>query len=495
MATLCCLGFQIGVALAADSTPTPTQNEIQLLSQRTQALEAELQRVQHQVARLRRPPSANPNSTAADQTTHQNVVTASHPFFIIGTPVISSPYIGINSEYNASDLVVNQPYVNEDLYLLQQRKQIYHYLIENCQPFPRTPVVNLSGKIESQIFHTNHFGNFQSNAATDIDLTGIELDTEVLVNQWVTGLMAFVYDNAPPMERSARRIDNSNVFLERGFLTIGNLAEFPLYATIGQFYVPFGQYSSSMISDPFTKTLGRTKTRALTLGFSKQINCENNVNVSAFVFRGPSRTSLENNGLRNYGANVDYLFTKPKWSVDIAGSYIRSIADSAGMQHNGNSGIDNFAGFATRNATELLNPVPGIDTRGTVSVGAVSVTAEYVTASRSFAPSVLSFNNQGAKPAAFHTEAAYKLDVLKKPSAIIIGYDQSKDGLALLLPKKRYVATLSTSIWKDTIESLEFRHDIDYNATDVATGQTGFNAIQGTGKSGNTVTLQVGLYF
>lgn len=488
------LSLQGNVALANETVQSASDMQLHKLAQRTKILESELQRVQNQVASLRRQPNLITNSN--EIVTHENLVSSMHPFFIIGTPVISSPYIGINSDYNASDLVVNQPYVNEDLFLLQQRKQIYNYLIQNCIPFANTPVVNLSGKVESQIFHTSHFGNFQHNSATDIDLTGIELDTEVLVNQWVTGLIAFVYDNSPP-SMSPRRIDNSHVFLGRGFLTVGNLARFPVYGTIGQFYVPFGQYSSAMISDPFTKTLGRTKARAIEFGFSKQFNSENNLNLAAFVFRGPSRTSIENNGLRNYGANAEYIFTQPKWNVDIAASYIRSLADALGMQHNGNTGLGNFEGFATDNETEILNPVPGLDARGTVSVGDISWTAEYVTASRSFSQSVLSFNGQGAKPVAFHTEAAYKFNVLDKPSAFIIGYDQSKDALAILLPKRRYIATVSTSIWKDTIESLEFRHDIDYSATDVAVGQSTqlFNPINGTGKSGNTITLQVGLYF
>jgi hypothetical protein len=498
MVGVCWLSFQSNVALANEITQTSNDKEIKRLSQRTQVLESELQRVQNQVATLRRQSNQSAISsteTTAETAAHQSLVTSLHPFFIIGTPVISSPYIGINSEYNASDLVVNQPYVNEDLNLLQQRKQIYNYLQQHGHAFSDTPIVNLSGKIESQIFHTNHFNNFQNNSATDIDLTGIELDTEILVNQWVTGLIAFVYDNTPPTDMSPRRIDNSRVLLERGFLTIGNLAKFPLYATMGQFYVPFGQYSSAMISDPFTKILGRTKARALTLGFSKQFNEENDLNLSAFIFRGPSRTSIDNNGLRNYGANAEYIFTKPKWNLDIAGSYIRNIADSVGMQHNGNTGINNFSGFATDNNTEILNPVPGLDARGTLSIEAFSLTGEYVTASRSFSQSVLSFDNQGAKPSAFHAEAAYKFNVLEKPSAIIIGYDQSKDALGLLIPKKRYIATISTSVWKDTIESLEFRHDIDYSITDVATGQSGFNPINGTGRSGNTITLQIGLYF
>jgi hypothetical protein len=496
MLSVCWLGLQENVAIADEVTQSSKNSETRRLAQRTQVLESELQRVQNQVAILSRQSGSNKDSLN-EAAPYQNLVTSLHPFFIIGTPVISSPFIGINSEYNASDLVVNQPYVNEDLYLLQQRKQIYNYLQKSGRALSSTPVVNLSGKIESQIYHTSYFGNFQNNSATDIDLTGVELDTEILVNPWVTGLIAFVYDNAPSADMSPRRIDNSRVFLERGFLTIGNLAKFPLYATMGQFYVSFGQYSSAMISDPLTKILGRTKARALALGFSKQINNENNLNLSAFVFRGPSRNSLDNNGMRNYGGNAEYIFTKPKWNIDVAGSYIRSIADSIGMQENGNNGLNNFKGFATNNNTEVLNPVPGLDARGTLSIQAFSITGEYVTASRTFSQSVLSFDNQGAKPSAFHTEAQYKFSVLEKPSAVIIGYDQSKDALGLLIPKKRYIATVSTSIWKDTIESLEFRHDIDYSSTDIAYGQSalGLNPINGTGKSGNTLTLQVGLFF
>lgn len=494
-ASVCWLGLQGNVALAADQSTNNSQL-VKKLAKRTQVLESQLQHLQGQVATLKR---KQPRRSDAEVSGLNVVADPAHPTFIIGTPVISSPYIGINSEYNASDLVVNQPYVNEDLYLLQQRKQLWNYLHKHTNfPSPNTPIVNLSGKIEAQVIHGNYLGNFQNGSVTDVDLTGIELDTEILVNKWVTGLIAFVYDNSG-RNTAPRRIDNSNVFLERGFLTVGNLAEFPVYGTIGQFYVPFGQYSSAMVSDPFTKTLGRTKARAIALGFSKQFNAENNLNLAAFGFGGPTRTSLQNNSFDNYGANIDYTFTKPHWSLDLAGSYIRNIADSFGMQHNGNSGTNTFNGFATNENTEVLNPVAGLDARGTLGVGPFSLTAEYVTAASAFSASNLSFgtanNLQGAKPSAFHTEAAYKFNAWDKPSAFIVGYDQSKDALALLIPKKRYIATASTSIWKDTIESIEFRHDIDYSKTDVATGQTGFAPINGTGKSGNTVTLQIGLYF
>ena len=38
----------------------------------------------------------------------------------------------------------------------------------------------------------------------------------------------------------------------------------------------------------------------------------------------------------------------------------------------------------------------------------------------------------------------------------------SKDALALGMPAQRWSAVLNTSIWRNTLESLEFRHDINY---------------------------------
>jgi len=499
------LGLQKNIALAAVQTKSDDQSTsddqfFKKLVRRTQVLESQLRHLKSQVTYLQRQQSRKTQVTkvTASSTEIDIVADPNRPVFIIGTPVISSPYIGINSEYNASDLVVNQPYINEDLYLLQQRRQLRNYLYkQNKFPEMNTPIVNLSGKIEAQIIHGNQFGNLR-RSMTDIDLTGIELDTEVLVNSWVTGLIAFMYDNGPP-HTSPRRIDNSRLALERGFLTIGKLDRLPLYSTIGQFYVPFGQYSSAMISNAFTKTLGRTKARAIALGFSTQLNSENNLNLAAFVFRGPSKTSDGNRGLHNYGGNVSYTFSKQKWNLNLAASYIRNITDSVGMQHNGNIDASNgFSGFATNEQTEILNPVAGIDTRGTLSVEPVSLVVEYVTAASPFSVSTLSFGTQnnlrGAKPEAFHTELAYKFSAWKKPSGLAVSYDQSKDALALLIPKKRYSMTASTSIWKDTIESIEFRHDVDYSATDVSVGQR-LTPIIGTGQSANTVTFQIGLYF
>ena len=58
----------------------------------------------------------------------------------------------------------------------------------------------------------------------------------------------------------------------------------PLYLTAGQFYMPFGRYSSAMVSDPYTKVLGRTLARGIELGYTQQST--NSFHAEVYGFQG-----------------------------------------------------------------------------------------------------------------------------------------------------------------------------------------------------------------
>ena len=75
---------------------------------------------------------------------------------------------------------------------------------------------------------------------------------------------------------------------------------------------------------------------------------------------------------------------------------------------------------------------------------------------------------------------------------------QTKEALALNLPKQSYGAVISTSLVKDTNEAIEFRQDKNYGTADTATGRgqgTAAGAISGIGKSNSTITARIGIYF
>lgn len=418
------------------------------------------------------------------------------PLLLGGTPVIISPYLGQRTAFDASDLLVNVLDANIDREILQERQKIENAYTKAGEPIPQNSLVDLSGAVEGQVF-TN--GPYAGSRSSDIDLTKARIDILAEVNKWSTGFLSIDYDNTPTT--FGPRESNSRLFLNKGFITIGSLNNLAYYGTIGQYFLPFGEYLSYLLSSPFTQMLGQTKARAITLGFDRPFGGTGNTQAfagSIFGFRGISGPGPNSpNRINGVGADLDYLLTPDPWNVDLGVSYINNIAGSNGMQNVGalNGATVGFPGFGQAPGGESLShQVPGVSVHTMVGYGAYSVIAEYISATKEFAYSNLFFNSHGAKPEAFHIELVRTFSIFDRPSNVVVGYDASRQALALLIPQQRYIAGFNISIWKDTIESLEYRHDINYAASNIAGGQ-GFSANAGSGHTSDTATAQIGVYF
>ncbi len=127
------------------------------------------------------------------------------------------------------------------------------------------PIIAISGKTEPMAVFDNSFQGLMNG---DLNLGSSELDVAAALNENVEAYIALAYDSAPPSV--GPRIDNSAFNLNMGFVNIGNLDKTPFYFTAGQLYVPFGRYSSAMISAPLTMNLARTKTRPFIVGYKSQ---------------------------------------------------------------------------------------------------------------------------------------------------------------------------------------------------------------------------------
>ncbi len=130
-----------------------------------------------------------------------------------------------------------------------------------------------------------------------------------------------------------------------------------------------------------------------------------------------------------------------------------------------------------------------------INIDAFAFIVEWVGATKNFRSQDLSFNNNGAKPSALNAEVAYTFKVGHKPASVGAGYGQSRQALALGMPKKRYDAVFNISLWRDTVQSIEYRHDVDYAVGSQGNGRGGTTAINGSGRRSDTVSAQFGLYF
>lgn len=484
--------FTFVTAAYAGSVPDK-QVSVQAIAAKEAKLEAELKELRAELRQLRKTKhSTHKSLTHAQKKRPVHRRKPSRKDFtddIIkyfgGTPIVTSPYLGVRSEFDGHDLIVNISSSNEDLRMLRHQKNLEDAFIKRGDTFPEHPLVDVSGKLEGMGLYQWPYSGTDRH---DINLKSAELDAAIHVNRFIIGYMAITYDNAPPRFFS-QRTSNSRFFLNKGFITVGHLQTQPWYFTIGQLYVPFGRYSSSMLSSPLPLTLGRVKGRTVLLGYSPA--SDNHIMMSAFAFNGDTSQHDEFQG----GANLAYVFHSGDWSGEVGASVLSNLADADGMQSTGNPA---FPGFGASASTEvIMHRVPGVGAHLNFSYGRHGFVAEYVGAVRRFNGNDLSFNGSGARPWAINLEYAYRFKIKTKPSSLAFGYGHSAEALALGIPCNMIVAAFNVAIWRDTIATLEYRHDINYSNGSTAFGRGGVAPYPtaGLGKSQDTLTAQFGVYF
>ncbi len=401
---------------------------------------------------------------------------------IFGNLVVTGPSVGITTHYDGSELIVNSSSIYTDYKLLQRKQKEMHELEKRGYAKPSHPHLVLSGNIEGE---ASYLDPYTGSDSSDINLSTAELDSYIEMSPWVNGIMIFTYDDGISTEDPSR-VNHSEVKLDRGFITIGNLNRAPVFGSIGQMYVPFGRYSNSTISNPLTKDLGRTKERTIDLGF--RLNNANTPYATGYVFR-PHIDDTTARRINGYGADIGYAFNiQQKVSGDVGVGYISTLADSGAMQSGG------FGGIAS-GSYALRHNVPGLDIHGNIGYGPVTLIAEYVASVKSFDSADLRYNNDGAKPTAVDVEGDYGFNgPWGKPMTFALAYSHSTDALALSLPKDRYMVALTTAIMRDTLFKLEYRYDTDYSSGNTASIASGA-PVTGTGKSSNSAIAALDIYF
>ena len=406
--------------------------------------------------------------------------------------VSTGPYVGVPIQFAGSDLIVNSPSVNTDVKLLTIRENITQKLNEKMilpkGDLERHSHLLLSGLIEAQGNYIDHGG---APSTSDINLSSFSLDMTVFgPSRWLQGFVELNYDDSAPVgtsfvSTSNYRFTNSRLFLNKGFITIGDFTCSPFYSTVGQFYVPFGKYSSVMVSDTLTKLIGRTKARSLLVGYQQQVNGPFMGYASAYIFRGDSHAASVSK-INNGGLNAGFRFDTGLVNGDIGGGVIGNIADSGGMQ----------LGTGFEHNEQLVHRVPAYNLRATLSVGPhLDLISEYVRASTRFNANDMSFQNHGALPSAVDFEASYSFPFFNNPSSIGIGYGKSYQSQAMQIPLRRESIVLNTSFLRNTLQSLEFRRDRQYAASVVSTGAGDTAVAAATGKNDFAVTAQFDYYF
>lgn len=471
---------------------TSTEQKVEKLSKETKQLKKELASLKSQLA-TKSDKKAQATSSKTEGSAYEGQIgkLLNAARYTHGLSVVSSPFLGDYDAASNAALIVNFPSQNTDMHFLEQRQRMESHAIQKGEPLPNSPLIDISGAIAGQFVYNKDYAK-KNNHHTDFKLSRAEIDVLAEVNPWVTGAVIFGFDDNPPHLFNTS-VDNSRFKIDRAFITAGNLNKTPVYMTVGQVFVPFGNFSTARISDPLTKVLGQTKARAVTVGFDHN----HKLYGSIYGFKGDSFVNNDHN-INQGGVNIGYKTNFIGGLItDFGVGYILNIADS-NLMHN-------FNGFPCNQDANhhghkwfqhLERRVPAFNAHASLNVKPVTILTEYVGATKKFHEHDMSFNHNGAEPKAMSVEGVYHFDIANNSMNFGIGYDQTWDSLALGLPKESYIAFLSTAFWKYTTQSLEYKHNVNYHYGDIASAKHEHTHVSHeNSRTNNTLTMEFGVYF
>lgn len=444
------------IALPACLLSSQSWADSDQLNQKILSLQVQTRQLQNEVKALKAHAEKRQSRVQARRKMRSNH-RVNQGFGVHGMRVIASPYIGLRSAADGSDLLINSSTINQDLYLLKQKSR----LIASMGPhFLSAPVIDLSGKIEGLLTQQ---GQRHQRSSSDLSLSSAELNINAMASPWATGFMSIDYD--PPATANGN-INTSHIYIRRAFVTIGNLDRSPIYGSVGQMYIPFGSYSSAMVTSSVTSDLAETDALTATLGYHKK-----GMTLVAYGFNGRPSFDSTHHELDAWGLNANYSMKLMNQTQKVGMGYVSNLAESITQRGNG-----------SYNQSSTLTNVQGLNLNANLMLNShVNIIAEYIRALNRFKQSDFSVNSlidNAPMPTALDVELGYIFTSLAHPTNMYVAYNHTTDGANFGLARNSYVAVANTSLFKNTIQSLEYRHNHHYSAGDE-----------------NILSAQLGVYF
>ncbi len=287
------------------------------------------------------------------------------------------------------------------------------------------------------------------------------------VGDWAAIETGFLYEHTDLGER--QHIHGSEAtYLEYATLAIGP-PDGPWSVTAGRQFLPFGVFDTRMISEPLTLELGETNEIALALGWTA-----GRLQASVFGFDGDDGLQSAG-GAAGYGAALAYSAVRASSGVALNLSFTSDIGFADGIL----GLLSDTAG-----GESSVSRVAAWSAQASLRFGAMTLIGEYLGALESYSGGELEFSGRGAKPSGWLLEAAYDFDVAGRNVTVAGGWQATRELLALELPARRLLASVSLELFEPLTLGVEWGRDRDYSARQ-----------GGSGEDTTTVTVQFSYQF
>jgi len=307
-------------------------------------------------------------------------------------------------------------------------------------PVQASNTPQLSGALEVEISSGEDFAGAKES---DIALATVELAIDGNVNKRVDYHIGLLYEDG-----------DDGVNLDEAFFTI-KPPRSSMSITAGQMVIPFGNYSTAMVSDPLTLEMGETHETVVQVGFESK-----NVSASIYAFNGDLGEAGNESAIDDVGFNLNYTLKSKRTEMDFGIGYINNFAETNGVS-------DYLLNVPVPPITDIQKKVAAMTVHAVMNFRKSQFIVEYLTASEQFDVADLAFKGAGAEPKAYNIEYSFTGDI-----NFGVAYQKTEEAVALGLPESKVLATVSTELYENTGLSFEYSSSDDYSVADGGTGES-----------------------
>ncbi|MET0026341.1 MAG: LbtU family siderophore porin [Candidatus Thiodiazotropha sp.] len=325
--------------------------------------------------------------------------------------------------------------MEQRLKVLEQQEPTHHHLpietIEesgnqtaSAESFADRLVFNGVMEVEAQQISPDEGDN-----SSDLYLATLELGVAARVNDWTSAEIVLLYEDDGT--------HSGDISVDTGMVVIADPQD-SWYLVAGQYALPFGNFSTNLLSDPLTLEAAETYDVALEAGYEMS-----GASLAVYVFKGDQQDEISNGGVR-----LGYSLEHDDLALSTSFGWINDLSESDSVVDEGSA---------------ALNKAPAWSLFAQLDWGAFTLIGEYLAATEA-----LDVYSTTDKPSFYNLEAAYHFEVVHTPMTFAVGWQASDEArnYAGGMDENRTLAALSAGLAESVDFTLEVARSEDYDGAD-----------------------------
>lgn len=318
----------------------------------------------------------------------------------------------------------------EDSQTLEQRVQALETALAEAQAssngssLTMPSGVDLSGSLEVE---ANHVDQEDTDKTSDVRVDKAILQADATLSDNASAKIGLLYEE-----------DESDLYVDIATITYG-FGDSGVAVELGRNYLPFGSYSTVMINDLLTYSLGSAQETSIVTSYRS-----GDFSGSIYVFNGDQDEGGRDT-LTNFGGRIAYsgeYFT-------LGADYISNLADSDDLESL------NYGFSAGEDAAT------GTSIYGSIYFGGATLYAEQMSASGE-----LAVDGNNSEPSALHVELSYEINNM----TLAVAHQEMDETLFLGTPEERTSLGAVLNHSDNLTFKAEYSMDDDYSVADGGSG-------------------------